>query len=63
MKVTIGIADSVFIESVKLAAEKGVSLDQLVEASLFHVLAEEQGKEFSLRDASFGGRRNKFSIS
>lgn len=56
VKTTIDIADGLFLEAKRVAAEEGVTLRQLVEQGLRQVLAERKLSErFVLREASFEG--------
>jgi hypothetical protein len=57
MKTTVEISDSLLREVRRLAAREGVTLRELMERGLHHVLAETTGgARFTLRDASFKGK-------
>jgi hypothetical protein len=64
MKTTVEISEALLRQAKQLAAAQGTTLRQLIEAGLRHVLKTRRaGREFQLRDASFGGRglRPEFS--
>lgn len=55
MKTTIEIPDSLFEEAKSWAAQRGVTLRQIVEEGLRQIIqAKETPKAFRLRDSSFG---------
>ena len=57
MKTTVEISDSLLREIRRLAMREGVTLRELMERGLHHVLAERKSAAaFKLRDASFTGK-------
>lgn len=56
MKTTVEIADPLFVEAKRVAAEEGVTLRDLVEAGLREVLGNRRRRaSFRLRDGSVDG--------
>ena len=58
MKTTIDLSDPILAAAKRLAAERGMTLREVVEAALRRHLGEEEkpARRFRLPDASFGGR-------
>ncbi len=57
MKVSVEISNPLFEEARRVAAERGVSMQSLVELGLRQILAQEESKResFQLRDARVQG--------
>ena len=58
MKTTVHLPDPLVAEAKSIAAKEGVTLRELIEAGLRHILAERRRRQhrFRLRDASFTGK-------